>query len=285
MTMKKENLFGGILSIIAALMGIIGHMLLFQKWYQIGMHTSSAEPGCEILLKYLHPLMADLGILGGVLFAVSAYGYFTKKNWAFFLSVIALVLALLGSWFINVPYMAADLPPIYFPLFWPYVLFYILFLRVLGKISWSQTFLALFTGIAYIFCWMNGVASTSRIITIGTPIFVLVQRLHWVAMLGWAVVTVGIIMRPKEWMRVVGLVAGGHPISYCYSSTIRSFLALCLGTDILPDFGHPICMAWTVAAANRCNRMRQPVAIHIREDVQVKNRLRKGDKYHNPDSK
>jgi len=27
-------------------------------------------------------------------------------------------------------------------------------------------------------------------------------------MIGWAVVTVGIIMQPKEWMRVVGLVAG-----------------------------------------------------------------------------
>ena len=227
--MKKENLYGGILSIIAALMGIIGHMLLFQKWYVIGMHTQSAEPGCEILLKYIHPLMADFGMLAGVIFAVSAYGYFTRKNWAFFLSVIALVLALLGSWFINVPYMAAGLPPIYFPLFWPYLLFYFLFLRAVGKISWSQSLLALFTGIAYIFCWMNGVASTSRIITIGAPIFFLVQRLHWVAMLGWAVVTVGIIMRPREWVRVVGLVAGvselvvGIPLTFATAQLLGRF--------------------------------------------------------------
>jgi hypothetical protein len=206
--MKDKNILGGILATISALMGIIGHIVLFMQWYRIGMGAESAEPGCEILLKYIHPLMADLGLLAGALFAVSAYGFFTKKNWAFFLSVVALVLALLGSWFINVPYMAADLPPIYFPLFWPYVLIYFLFLKLVGKVSWSQTLLALLTGIAYIFCWMNGVASTSRIITIGDPIFVLVQRLHWVAMLGWAVVTVGIIMRPKEWMRVVGLVAG-----------------------------------------------------------------------------
>ena len=52
--MKKENLYGGILSTIAALMGIIGHMLLFQKWYVIGMHTQSAEPGCEISAE-IHP--------------------------------------------------------------------------------------------------------------------------------------------------------------------------------------------------------------------------------------
>lgn len=206
--MKNKNLLGGILAVIASLMGIIGHIILFLQWYQIGMHTQSAEPGCEILLKYIHPLMADFGILGGVLFAVSAYGFFSKKNWAFFLSVAAIVLALLGSWFINVPYMAAGLPPIYFPLFWPYLLLYFLFMRGVGKISWGRTLLAMITGMAYIFCWMNGVASTSRIITIGTPIFVLVERLHWVAMIGWAIVTIGILIDPKEWMRVVGITAG-----------------------------------------------------------------------------
>ena len=101
--MKNKNVLGGILASIAALMGIIGHFVIFLNWYQIGMHTQSAEPGCEILLKYIHPLMADVGIMAGVLFAVSAYGFFTKRNWAFFVTMVALVLALLGSWFINVP--------------------------------------------------------------------------------------------------------------------------------------------------------------------------------------
>jgi hypothetical protein len=205
MTMKRENIYGGIFSILAGLMGIIGHFILFLKWYQIGMNTPSAEPGCEILLKTIHPLMANVGILGGVLFLVSAYGFFTSRNWAFVVSVIGLVMALLGSWFINVPYMAAGLPPVYFPLFWPYLILYFLFLRLVSRIPWSRTLLALLTGIAYIFCWMNGVASTSRIITIGAPIFTLVQYPHWVAMLGFAAITVGIIMRPREWMRVVGL--------------------------------------------------------------------------------
>jgi hypothetical protein len=205
--MKINYRLGVILAVIAALMGIIGHMVLFQNWYVTGMHAESAEPGCEILLKYIHPLMADFGMLGGVLFAVSAYGYYTKRNWAFFLSVVALVLALLGSWFINVPFMAAGLPPIYFPLFWPYVILYFLFMISVGKVSWSRTLLALLTGIAYIFCWMNGVSSTSRIITHGAPIFILVQRLHFVAMIGWAAVTVGILIKPKEWMRVTGIAA------------------------------------------------------------------------------
>ena len=233
--MKDRNIRGGVLATVAALMGIVGHMILFLKWYHIGMGAESAEPGCEILLKTIHPAMADLGLLGGALFAVSAYGFFTRKNWAFFLSVVAIVLALLGAWFINVPYMAADLPPIYFPLFWPYVLIYFLLLRWVGKVSWSQTLMGLLTGVAYIFCWMNGVASTSRIITHGDPIFVLVQRLHWVAMLGWAVVTVGIIMSPKEWMRVVGLAAGvtelivGIPLTIATAQQLGRFSLFALG--------------------------------------------------------
>ncbi|PKN87740.1 MAG: hypothetical protein CVU46_03385 [Chloroflexi bacterium HGW-Chloroflexi-8] len=206
--MKRNHRLGGILTIIGAVMGIVGHYVLFFQWYVKGMSAESAEPGCEILLKYIHPGLADLGILGAVILLVSSYGFFCKKNWAFLLSVIGIVCALLASWFINVPFMAASLPPVYFPLFFPYLLIYFLLLRSVERISWSRTLLALGFGLAYIFCFMNGVSSTSRIITIGAPIFVVVDALHWVAMIGWAVITVGILMSPKEWMQVVGLTSG-----------------------------------------------------------------------------
>lgn len=227
--MKTNARLGGILASIAAVIGIIGHYVLFMNWYRIGMTTDSAEPGCEILLKYIHPALADLGILAGVVFAISAYGFFTRAKWAFSLSIFAITLALLASWFINVPYMAAGLPPVYFSLFWPYLVLYFLFLRGVRKISWSITLLALLTGLAYITCFMNGVSSTSRIITIGAPIFVLVQNLHWVAMIGWGVVTVGLILKPREWMRVVGLISGslelvvGIPLAYATAVSLGRF--------------------------------------------------------------
>ncbi len=233
--MKDKQLLGGILATIGALMGIIGHFILFLNWYHIGMSAEFAEPGCEILLKYIHPALTDVGIFAGILFLVSAYGFFTKKSWAFLLSVIGIVLALLGSWFINVPYMAANLPPIYFPLFWPYLIIYFLLMRGVGNISWSRTLLGLLTGIAYIFCFMNGVSSTSRILTQGAPIFVLVQRLHWVAMLGWAVVTVGLLTSPKSWLRVIGLVAGttelvvGVPLAFVTAQQLGRFSLFALG--------------------------------------------------------
>ncbi|MFC1922139.1 hypothetical protein ACFLY4_02530 [Chloroflexota bacterium] len=236
--MKTNYKLGGFLAIIAALIGIIGHFVLFSNWYQIGMAADSAEPGCEILLKYIHPLLADFGIFAGVVFAISAYGFFTKEKWAFPLSVIAITFALLASWFINVPYMAANLPPIYFTLFWPYLILYFLLMRGVGRVSWSITLLGLLTGLAYITCFMNGVSSTSRIITIGSPLFVLVQRLHWVAMIGWGVVTVGIILKPKEWMRVLGLVAGGLelavgiPLAYATAINLGRFSLFALAPII-----------------------------------------------------
>jgi len=207
-TMKKNFQLGGYLSLLAAIIGIAGHFILFFQWYIPGMSAESAEPGCEILLEFIHPGLADLGLLASALFLVSAYGFFTRKNWAYILSVIGVVMALLASFFINIPFMAASLPPVYFMLFFPYLVLYVLILRMVGKTPWKLIFLTLGTGVAYIFCFMNGVSSTSRIITVGAPIFKLVVALHWVAMLGWAVITVGILIRPKEWMRVLGLTAG-----------------------------------------------------------------------------
>jgi hypothetical protein len=206
--MKRSQLWGGILASIGALMGVFGHMAIFSTWYVRGMRAEAAEPGCEILLKWIHPALTDVGILAGVIFAISAFGFFTARRWAFPLSVIAIVLAMQGSWFINVPFMAAGLPPIYFPLFFPYLLIYFLLMWLVGALPWKRTIVGMVAGMAFVFCLMNGVASLSRIITVGMPIFVMVQRLHWIAMIGWGVVTVGILVRPQEWMRVLGLTAG-----------------------------------------------------------------------------
>jgi hypothetical protein len=77
-----------------------------------------------------------------------------------------------------------------------------------GKVTWSRTLVGFIAGMAWVFCMMNGIASLSRIITVGMPFFSLVQRLHWVAMLGWGVVTVALVIQPREWVRVLGLTMG-----------------------------------------------------------------------------
>lgn len=206
--MAKRYRWGALVTLVLGLLGIVGTYMIFMAWFGPARFAEAAEPGCEILLGYLMPALSDFGITAGVIFLVSSYGYFTSRNWAFPASIIASALALQGSWFINVPMMAAGLPPIYFTIFWPNLLGYFLLVRLVGERSWKRTLLGLGTGMAFIFCFMNGVASWSRIITIGTEVFILVQRMNWVASIAFFVVTVGVVLKPREWMRVVAMCAG-----------------------------------------------------------------------------
>lgn len=250
--MKENRTLGAILSIIGALLGVFGTIYLFMNWYFPSLSFEAAEPGCEILLKYIFPALSDVGILAGIIYAVSAYGYITGASWAFSTSVFALVLALPSTWFINVPFMAADQPPIFFPLFIPNLIMFFLFMKLVRNISWGRVLLAMFTGVAFIMCMMNGIASWSRIITIGSELFYLVQRLNWVAMAGWAVVTAGILLRPKGWMRILGIGAGlmelvvGYPLGFATAGTLGRFslflLAPIISTGLLILFFMP--KAW-----------------------------------------
>ena len=206
--MERNNRLGIVLGTIGALLNIVGMFVIFMRWYERAQHLEAAEPGCELLLKWIMPGLTDLGILAGVLFAAAAYGFFIKKNWAFSVIVIANVLVLQATWFVNVPFMAAGEPPIYFTLFWPNLVLYFLVMKLVGRLSWGHTVLGLFTGMGFVFCFMNGIASWSRILTIGTPLFVFVQRLSWFSSIGWGIVTAGILIRPRDWMRVLGLGAG-----------------------------------------------------------------------------
>ncbi len=227
--MKINHRLGGILALIGSVLGIAGTYMLFFNWYTPALTAEAAEPGCEILLKYLMPALSDFGLLAGALYAVAAYGFFTAAGWAFPLVVIANVLALQGSWFINVPFMAANMPPVYFIIFWPNLILYFLFMKLVGKRDWSVTLVGLLTGMTFIFCFMNGVASWSRIITIGTHLFVIVQRSHWIAFIGWGVVTAGILIHPKGWMKVVALCAGilelivGIPLAISTTGELNRF--------------------------------------------------------------
>jgi hypothetical protein len=247
--MKENRTLGAILTIIGALLGVFGTIYLFMNWYFPSLSFEAAEPGCEILLQYIFPALSDVGILAGVLYAVSAYGFISGTTWAWPLAMVAQVLALPATWFINVPFMAAEQPPIFFPLFIPNLIMFFLFMLVVRRNSWGKTLLTMFTGVAFIMCMMNGIASWSRIITIGAPLFVLVQRLNWVAMAGWGIVTAGIILAPKGWMRIVGIGAGlmelvvGFPLGFATAGTLGRFslflLAPIISTGLLIFFFLP----------------------------------------------
>lgn len=206
--MEKNRGLGMTLGGIGAGLSIVGTFTIFMKYYEKAQHFEAAEPGCEILLKYIMPALSDLAMIAGLLYIGAAYGFYYRRKWAFPIIVFANVLALQASWFINVPFMAAGQAPIYFIIFWPSLVLYFVIMKSLGKLSWGLTLIGLLTGMSFVLCFMNGIASWSRILTIGTPLFAFVQRLNWFSSIGWGVVTAGILIRPKEWMRVVALGAG-----------------------------------------------------------------------------
>ena len=268
--MKTNYRLGGILALVGALLGILGTYYIFLTWYTPALSAEAAEPGCEILLKYLMPALLDFGILAGVLYAVSALGFFTSARWAFPLVVIANILALQGSWFINVPFMAAGMPPIYFTIFFPNLILFFLFMRPVGKLPWNRIILGMVTGMAFIFCFMNGVASWSRMLTIGTHIFVAVQRLNWLAFVGMGIVTVGVLLRPKEWVRVLGISAAslelvvGTPLAVATTISLGRFSMFSLG----PIFCLIILVIFAVPSL-----WKRSTGVSVETDVGVENAL------------
>jgi hypothetical protein len=127
-------------------------------------------------------------------------------------------MALQGSFFPMIPAASRDLPPAFGLIFVPSLAIYVVLLLFVGKVNWKVLVFSLFAGIAFVLSFMNGVASTDRIMVSGAPTYVAVQRLNWIAALGWGVFTVGFILTRSEWVRMVGLGAGllemvvGYPL-------------------------------------------------------------------------
>ncbi len=53
--MKNKNMLGGILAVVAALMGIFGHIYLFLAWYRIGMSAEFGGAGMRDLVEIYPP--------------------------------------------------------------------------------------------------------------------------------------------------------------------------------------------------------------------------------------
>lgn len=230
MTEENKWRFGALLALVAALITIFGTFILFTQWYEPmkAAEVAAGRPDEEIIVKFIIPALSDFGIIAGVLWAVAAYGYFSKLSWAWPVSVVANVLALLGSFFPMIPAASRGLPPMFGIVFVPNLIAFILLLLVVGHKKWQVLVLGLLSGIAFVLSFMNGIASTDRIMVIGTPLYVAVQRLNWIASIGWGVFTIWLIIRPVEWVRVVGLAAG----------LLEGVVGFPLGMATTISFGH-----------------------------------------------
>jgi hypothetical protein len=235
-TEKKKKTVGIILSAIGGILGVVGHSLLFIMYYEPYQAAMLVPPpsgvGTDAIIVAFLPIIADFGIISGILYLLCSMGFYYETKWALPTAYIANIFALLAGFWPFIPAITVSQPPVYFPIiFLPNLLLFFGLLLYVGDTSWKQTLLALTVGIAFVMSFMNGVASTNRILgvnagrvtgnlEIAAPIYVLSQRINWIAAFGYAAVTFGIILlNEKEWVRFIGIgsallcLLGGMPLA------------------------------------------------------------------------
>lgn len=221
--MTQNRILGSILSALGAVLGLILTPILFILTYgpleAAEFALGGAGLGCAEVVKFIMPIVSDIGIIAGGLYAVSAIGFLSKNKYAFPLAVVANVLALNASFWPIIPTLVTSLDPLFIYIFMPNLLIFFFLMTPVGKVRWKTTLFGFVTGIAWVLSFMNGVAATNRIV-MSDPItgesmwipyhslFVAMQRVNWIAAIGWGVVTVALILRPKDWVRQLGLGAG-----------------------------------------------------------------------------
>ncbi len=207
--MKEKTKAGTVISLVGAVVGIIGVFVVFMLAYEpmMAAEMEAGRPDEADIVKYIIPFLSDIGIVAGALWAISAYGFSKKERWAWKTAVIANVISLLTGFFAMIPALSRGLFPLFLIVFLPNLVTYILLLTYVRKVDGKIVLVSLLSGMTYVMVFMNGVASTDKIILNSGPIFVVVQRINWIAAIGWAIFTVALVTR-KKWTVQVGLGAG-----------------------------------------------------------------------------
>jgi hypothetical protein len=211
--MKTRSKVGAVLSIIVAILGIVVIYAGFLQVYDPIMASEMADgrAGGEIIedglsvSKYVMPVVNDIGIIGGVIWAVSAYGFIKREEWAWSSAIVANVLSLL-SFFMLIPAMSRGISPIYAFVFIPNIIAFFLLLTYVRQIDPKIIAISTVAGMAYVMAFMNGVASTDQMLSGGGTLFIIGQRLSWIASIAWGSFVVALLTR-KKWALQLGLFA------------------------------------------------------------------------------
>ena len=245
--MENKRFLGFFLSLFGAILGIVGGIGLFILTYEPYIEAelnNLGEEGCDVIIRDFLPIIGDLSIIGGIMFALAAYGFWTSEDWSVSLAVVGNTLCLLAGFWPTIPAMQMGLVPVWGIIFLPNLLIFLIITHYVDDIPWITVLFALLTGVAYVMSFLNGIASTNRMETIGWPIFKGLQRVNWVAAIGWGIVTIGVLRRPKkDWIRILALgsailgVVAGYPLATASSLSFDKFsmffLAPILSTMLL----------------------------------------------------
>ena len=166
MTERNLDEMGVIALILGAVGIILNYAAMFLVLAKILVAETAAATECRLVAPFFLPAFATIGIAGGVMWLVASVGWFQKQEWAYTVSIIAVVINLFANFWPNIPAMEskAASPGPWFLLFIPNILVFFYVARKKGEESWAKSILGLLIGMGFILCFINGIASTTRTI-------------------------------------------------------------------------------------------------------------------------
>jgi hypothetical protein len=269
--MKERSKLGAAIALIGAILGIVVIYASFLQVYDpiMASEIAAGRAGGESITdglsvsKYVMPVVNDIGILGGVIWAVAAFGFIKKEDWAWSTAILANVLSLL-SFFMLIPALSRGISAIYAVVFIPNLIAFFLLLTCVRKIDSRIIAISMLAGMAYVMAFMNGVAATDQMlsgVSSGSTIFIVGQRLNWIASIAWGSFVVALLTR-KKWALRLGLAAAlltlvaGIPLGVVTAMQsakfsmyfLAPFLALILKIIFVLPRGNTILTLWIDAA-------------------------------------
>ena len=237
---------GGAMGVVSLILGAVG---VFSSYFFIFLHLdnivsaeTAAATECRLVSPFFIPLFAVFGILAGMIWLVAGVGFFGKKEWAFNVGVIAVVLTLFANFWPNIPAMEskAAVPGPWFLIFFPNLLVYFILVMRKGHARGKKAWFGLVLGMAFILNFINGIAATTRmsnrlpeinplIDNYGSAsIYMLTMPTNMIASILFGITTIGIFLaKNKEKVRIAGLagaflsISAGFPLAF-YSMFIES---------------------------------------------------------------
>jgi len=209
--METRSKVAVLISVLGAVLGIVVIYASFLQVYDPIMASEIADGragGASItdglsVSKYVMPVVNDIGIIGGVIWAVSAYGFIKREKWAWNTAILANVLSLL-SFFMLIPAMSRGISSVYAFVFIPNIIAFFLLLGYVRQVDPEIIALSTVAGMAYVMTFMNGVAATDQMLSGGSQIFLIGQRLNWIASIAWGSFVVALLIQ-KKWALPLGL--------------------------------------------------------------------------------
>ena len=195
--LKGNNKAGATLAILGILIGFLA-MLTIASIYIPVVEGKIAEgrPDEAITVRITYALMGWVGMTGGGLWAVTLYGFCKQKEWAWYWGVGAASMQILSGFFPMIPAGSIDM---FSPTLFVLLLAFLLWFAMLwiGGVKGRIIILALFTGMAYVMTYIDGVGAISRYQTVKLPftvgMYAMGQLVCWLAAAAWVIFIVRLV--------------------------------------------------------------------------------------------